>query len=105
MKERGLRSRVKRDDSRATLRTAKKEAQTWFTSASACTARCRRWQQFRPTAKCSGIDAFDLVQKRSPRSLVTCPPRRRGAFEATYGWGWFADLLADLGLSAHMSHP
>ena len=27
------------------------------------------------------------------------------AFEATYGWGWFADLLADLGLSAHMSHP
>jgi transposase len=27
------------------------------------------------------------------------------AFEATYGWGWFADLLADLGLAAHMSHP
>jgi len=27
------------------------------------------------------------------------------AFEATYGWGWFADLLADLGLPAHMSHP
>src|SRR6266480_1195230 len=27
------------------------------------------------------------------------------AFEATYGWGWFADLLADLGFPAHMSHP
>src|SRR5260370_19649147 len=27
------------------------------------------------------------------------------AFEATYGWGWFADLLTDLGLAAHMSHP
>ena len=27
------------------------------------------------------------------------------AFEATYGWGWFADLRADLGLPAHMSHP
>lgn len=27
------------------------------------------------------------------------------AFEATYGWGWFADLLAELGLPAHMSHP
>lgn len=27
------------------------------------------------------------------------------AFEATYGWGWFADLLADAGISAHMSHP
>src|SRR5207245_8565784 len=27
------------------------------------------------------------------------------AFEATYGWGWFADLLADLGLPAYMSHP
>ena len=27
------------------------------------------------------------------------------AFEATYGWGWFADLLADAGLPAHMAHP
>ena len=26
-------------------------------------------------------------------------------FEATYGWGWFADLLADAGISAHMAHP
>jgi transposase len=27
------------------------------------------------------------------------------AFEATYGWGWFADLLADAGIPAHMAHP
>lgn len=27
------------------------------------------------------------------------------AFEATFGWGWFADLLADLGIPAHMAHP
>jgi len=27
------------------------------------------------------------------------------AFEATYGWGWFADLLADVGIPAHMVHP
>jgi transposase len=27
------------------------------------------------------------------------------AFEATYGWGWFADLLADVGIEAHMAHP
>jgi transposase len=27
------------------------------------------------------------------------------AFEATYGWGWFADLLTELGLPAHMAHP
>jgi Transposase len=27
------------------------------------------------------------------------------AFEATYGWGWFADLLADIGIPAHMAHP
>ncbi|HEY8115037.1 MAG TPA: transposase [Actinomycetota bacterium] len=27
------------------------------------------------------------------------------AFEATYGWGWFADLLSDVGIPAHMAHP
>lgn len=27
------------------------------------------------------------------------------AFEATYGWGWFADLLTDAGVTAHMVHP
>lgn len=27
------------------------------------------------------------------------------AFEATYGWGWFADLLVDAGIPAHMGHP
>jgi transposase len=27
------------------------------------------------------------------------------AFEATYGWGWFADLLQDAGIEAHMAHP
>ncbi|MGZ3303805.1 MAG: IS110 family RNA-guided transposase [Isosphaeraceae bacterium] len=27
------------------------------------------------------------------------------AFEATYGWAWFADLLADAGIAAHMAHP
>src|SRR5215213_627614 len=26
-------------------------------------------------------------------------------FEATYGWSWFADLLADVGIPAHMAHP
>ena len=27
------------------------------------------------------------------------------AFEATFGWGWFADFLGELGLEAHMAHP
>jgi transposase len=27
------------------------------------------------------------------------------AFEATYGWSWFADLLKDAGIEAHMAHP
>jgi hypothetical protein len=27
------------------------------------------------------------------------------AFETTYGWNWFADLLADAGIPAHMAHP
>jgi transposase len=26
-------------------------------------------------------------------------------FEATYGWSWFADLLADAGIAAHMAPP
>lgn len=27
------------------------------------------------------------------------------AFEATFGWGWFADLLAEAGIPAHLAHP
>src|SRR6266852_6766781 len=27
------------------------------------------------------------------------------AFEATFGWGWFADLLSELGIESHMAHP
>jgi len=27
------------------------------------------------------------------------------AFEATFGWGWLADVLADAGIPAHMAHP
>jgi transposase len=27
------------------------------------------------------------------------------AFEATFGWGWFADLLLEAGIPAHMVHP
>jgi transposase len=27
------------------------------------------------------------------------------AFEATYGWSWFAELLVDAGIEAHMAHP
>jgi hypothetical protein len=27
------------------------------------------------------------------------------AFEATFGWSWFADLLADAGIPAHMAYP
>jgi transposase len=26
-------------------------------------------------------------------------------FEATFGWGWLADLLAEAGIPAHMAHP
>jgi hypothetical protein len=27
------------------------------------------------------------------------------AYEATYAWGWFADLLEDVRIPAHMAHP
>ena len=33
------------------------------------------------------------------------PERVEVVFEATYGWSWFADLLADAGIPAHMAHP
>jgi transposase len=26
-------------------------------------------------------------------------------FEATFGWGWLADLLAEAGIPTHMAHP
>jgi transposase len=26
-------------------------------------------------------------------------------FEATFGWGWLADMLAEAGIPAHMAHP
>src|SRR5438477_10915528 len=26
-------------------------------------------------------------------------------FEATWGWGWLADLLVEMGIPAHMAHP
>src|SRR2546421_11016167 len=27
------------------------------------------------------------------------------AFEATFGWGWFADLLRNADIEVHMAHP
>jgi hypothetical protein len=32
------------------------------------------------------------------------PAELEVAFEATCGWGWFADLLVDVGIPAHMAH-
>jgi hypothetical protein len=26
-------------------------------------------------------------------------------FEATFGWGWLADMLAEAGIPTHMAHP
>ena len=36
---------------------------------------------------------------------ATGPQPIEVVFEATYGWSWFADLLADAGIPAHMAHP
>ncbi|MHB8512088.1 MAG: IS110 family RNA-guided transposase [Actinomycetota bacterium] len=33
------------------------------------------------------------------------PEHFKVAFEATYGWSWFADMLADAGIESHMAHP
>jgi transposase len=37
--------------------------------------------------------------------LGTLAPGTPVAFEAAYGWGWLADLLAELGLEPHLVHP
>jgi len=39
-----------------------------------------------------------VIDELRPRAIEV-------AFEATYGWGWFADQLAELGVPAHMAHP
>ncbi len=33
------------------------------------------------------------------------PEPLRVVFEAAYGWSWFADLLVDAGIEAHVAHP
>ena len=33
------------------------------------------------------------------------PTSMEVAFESTFGWGWFADMLQDAGIPAHMAHP
>ena len=43
-------------------------------------------------------DFLRVFGELEPRSLSV-------TFEATYGWSWFADLLADAGIEAHMAHP
>jgi transposase len=39
-------------------------------------------------------DAFNRIER--PAEAV---------FEATWGWGWLADLLEEMGIPAHMAHP
>ncbi len=39
-------------------------------------------------------DAFSRIER--PAEAV---------FEATWGWGWLADLLEEMGIPAHMAHP
>jgi hypothetical protein len=48
---------------------------------------------------CVGVD---LHRKRS--QVVALDPAG-GVVLATDGWSWFADLLADAGIPAHMAHP
>jgi hypothetical protein len=83
-----------------------KEAQTWCTSGV---------DLHRNRSSLVGLDeAGSVVLKRSipsePKAFrevfgVLEPGPIEVAFEATYGWGWFADLLTDAGVTAHMVHP
>lgn len=49
------------------------------------------------------------IRSRPPEFLETLSSFDRQplevAFEATFGWGWLADLFDAQGITAHMSHP
>ena len=50
--------------------------------------------------------SFEHSREAFPRVFGELAPEPiTVAFEATYGWGWFADLLANAGIEAHMAHP
>ena len=52
------------------------------------------YQRTVPSDRASVTEALDRVGR--PAEVV---------FEATWGWGWMADLLEELGIPAHMAHP
>ncbi len=37
--------------------------------------------------------------------LAKAGPEPEVVLEATYGWYWVADLLADMGATVHLAHP
>jgi transposase len=43
-------------------------------------------------------ELMELIDELRPQPIEV-------AFEATFGWGWFADLLAEFRIPAHMAHP
>ena len=50
-----------------------------------------------PTSGPDILRVFGEVVAEAPPTAV--------AFEATFGWGWFADLLRDAGIEVHMARP
>src|SRR5437660_292456 len=50
-----------------------------------------------PTSGPDILRVFGEVVAEAPPAAV--------AFEATFGWGWFADLLRNADIEVHMAHP
>lgn len=83
-----------------------KEAQPWSTSEWTCIGSARTSSPSTPRETHSSADGSTTIRASSCRIFGELGPETlEVAFEATYGWGWFADLLADAGISTHMSHP
>ena len=38
-------------------------------------------------------------------AIAGCGPNPQVVLEATYGWYWAADVLADAGAEVHLAHP
>jgi hypothetical protein len=65
----------------------------------------RRSVLVRTTEAGEALETVRIVNNRERLPAVMARAREAPELEATYGWYWAADTLAELGASAHLAHP